>query len=215
VIAGRKQQLIALVLATLVVAAAIALLMLTTGPATARPTLGDGGPGKLGLGAMKVAPVEPVLASEKFADASAGDSTALTTTVARKEAPLPAPEPVAAPAPKTSSSSPSRTSSTSSSSRSTSSSGWKSAKASWYGPGFYGNTMAGGGTLTRSSMVVAHRTLAFGTKIQFQYNGKTCTATVMDRGPHVAGREFDLGPGTANALGFSGVGTVKYRILGR
>jgi rare lipoprotein A (peptidoglycan hydrolase) len=75
--------------------------------------------------------------------------------------------------------------------------------------------MAGGGTLQRDSMVVAHRTLAFGTRIQFQYNGKSCTAVVQDRGPHVSGREFDLGPGTAKALGFSGVGTVKYRILGR
>lgn len=91
--------------------------------------------------------------------------------------------------------------------------GWKSAKVSWYGPGFYGNTMAGGGTLTPSSMVVAHRTLPFGTRIEFSYKGKTCIAVVQDRGPHVAGRVFDLGPGTAKALGFSGVGTVQYRIL--
>jgi len=92
-------------------------------------------------------------------------------------------------------------------------SGWMSAKVSWYGPGFYGNTMAGGGTLTPSSMVVAHRSLAFGTKIEFSYNGRTCVAVVQDRGPFIASRIFDLGPGTAKALGFSGVGTVKYRIL--
>jgi rare lipoprotein A (peptidoglycan hydrolase) len=91
--------------------------------------------------------------------------------------------------------------------------GWKSAKVSWYGPGFYGNTMAGGGKLTPSSMVVAHRTLPFGTKIEFSYKGRTCVAVVQDRGPHVAGRIFDLGPGTAGALGFSGVGTVQYRIV--
>lgn len=91
--------------------------------------------------------------------------------------------------------------------------GWKSARVSWYGPGFYGNTMAGGGKLTPSSMVVAHRSLAFGTRIEFSYNGRTCVAVVQDRGPHVAGRVFDLGPGTAKTLGFSGVGTVQYRIL--
>lgn len=90
---------------------------------------------------------------------------------------------------------------------------WKSAKVSWYGPGFYGNTMAGGGTLRPTSMVVAHRTLPFGTKIEFSYKGKTCVAVVRDRGPYVSGRVFDLGPGTANALGFSGVGTVGYRIV--
>ena len=92
---------------------------------------------------------------------------------------------------------------------------WSTAKVSWYGPGFYGNTMAGGGTLTPTSMVVAHRSMAFGTRIEFQYKGRTCVAVVQDRGPYVSGRLFDLGPGTAKALGFSGVGTVSYRILGR
>ncbi len=100
-------------------------------------------------------------------------------------------------------------------SRSSSASGWNTARVSWYGPGFYGNTMAGGGTLTPTSMVVAHRSLAFGTRVEFKYNGKTCVAVVQDRGPYVSGRTFDLGPGTAKALGFSGVGTVSYRILGR
>jgi len=90
---------------------------------------------------------------------------------------------------------------------------WKTAKVSWYGPGFYGNTMAGGGTLRPTSMVVAHRSLPFGTKIEFSYKGKTCVAVVRDRGPYIAGRLFDLGPGTAKALGFSGVGSVNYRIV--
>jgi len=91
--------------------------------------------------------------------------------------------------------------------------GWRSAKVSWYGPGFIGNTMAGGGTLEWGSMVVAHRSLPFGTMIEFSYNGLTCVAVVQDRGPYAGGRAFDLGPGTAAALGFSGVGTVQYRIL--
>lgn len=91
--------------------------------------------------------------------------------------------------------------------------GWKSARVSWYGPGFYGHGMAGGGTLQPDSMVVAHRSLPFGTQIEFSYNGRTCIAVVMDRGPFSGGRVFDLGPGTASALGFSGVGTVQYRII--
>jgi rare lipoprotein A (peptidoglycan hydrolase) len=62
-------------------------------------------------------------------------------------------------------------------------------------------------------MVVAHRTMRFGTKIEFSYKGRTCIAVVQDRGPYVSGRTFDLGPGTAKALGFSGVGTVKWRIV--
>ncbi|MHB1340618.1 MAG: septal ring lytic transglycosylase RlpA family protein [Coriobacteriia bacterium] len=91
--------------------------------------------------------------------------------------------------------------------------GWKSAKVSWYGPGFYGNTMAGGGQLTPTSMVVAHRSMKFGTKIQFTYKGKSVVAVVKDRGPYVSGRTFDLGPGTAKSLGFSGVGTVSWRVV--
>lgn len=96
-----------------------------------------------------------------------------------------------------------------------SSSGWSQARCSWYGPGFYGNTMAGGGKLTTTSMVVAHKYLPFGTLIEFSYRGRTVTAVVQDRGPYVAGRVFDLGPGTARALGFAGVDTVRYRIVGR
>lgn len=92
--------------------------------------------------------------------------------------------------------------------------GWRTARVSWYGPGFYGRGMAGGGKLAIASMIVAHRTLPFGTKVQFYYNGKTITVPVKDRGPYVSGREFDLGPGTARYLGMMSVGTVQYRILG-
>lgn len=90
---------------------------------------------------------------------------------------------------------------------------WRSARVSWYGPGFYGNGMAGGGKLRRNSMVVAHRSMKFGTRILFKYKGRAVVAVVKDRGPFIAGRTFDLGPGTAKALRFNGVGTVKYRIL--
>lgn len=90
---------------------------------------------------------------------------------------------------------------------------WQTAKVSWYGPGFYGRKMANGQRLQKDSMVVAHKTMKFGTKIQFSYKGKSAIAVVSDRGPYVRGREFDLGPGTAKALGFGGVDYVAYRIL--
>ncbi len=91
---------------------------------------------------------------------------------------------------------------------------WRTAVCSWYGPGFYGRTTASGLTLTEDSVIVAHRTLAFGTRIEFSYNGRTVVAEVQDRGPFASGRTFDLGPGVAKALGFSGVRSVSYRILG-
>jgi len=62
-------------------------------------------------------------------------------------------------------------------------------------------------------MIVAHRSLPFGTKIQFRYKGRTVVAKVKDRGPFIGGRTFDLGPGTAKALHFDGVGKVKWRIV--
>ena len=106
---------------------------------------------------------------------------------------------------------PATSSATQASTTTSSTAGWQTAKVSWYGPGFYGKTMAGGGVLTTSSMVVAHRSMAFGTRIEFRYNDRTCIAVVNDRGPFIAGRTFDLGPGTAAALGFSGVQTVEWR----
>lgn len=90
---------------------------------------------------------------------------------------------------------------------------WRTARVSWYGPGFYGHTMAGGGRLRRDSVVVAHRSMKFGTKILLRYGGRQVIAVVRDRGPYIGGRTFDLGPGTAKALRFSGVGAVRYRVL--
>jgi rare lipoprotein A len=73
--------------------------------------------------------------------------------------------------------------------------------------------MAGGGRLKRTSMVVAHRSMRFGTKIEFSYRGRRAIAVVRDRGPFIRGRVFDLGPGTAKKLKFDGVGVVRYRII--
>lgn len=92
---------------------------------------------------------------------------------------------------------------------------WRFSRVSWYGPGFYGRTMAGGGRLQRNSMVVAHKTLPFGTRVMVSYRGRSVTAVVRDRGPYVRGREFDLGPGVAKALGFQGVHRVGIKVLRR
>jgi rare lipoprotein A (peptidoglycan hydrolase) len=92
--------------------------------------------------------------------------------------------------------------------------GWRTARASWYGPGFYGHTMAGGGNLQRNSMILAHKSLPFGTLVEVSVNGTSVVAPVRDRGPYVRGREFDLGPGVRKALGVWGVFTIRYRIVG-
>lgn len=91
---------------------------------------------------------------------------------------------------------------------------WGAALASHYGVNFTGKG-ASGARITPYSMMVAHKTLPFHTLIEFEYNGKRCVASVEDRGPYTKGREFDLGPGVVRALGFSGVRTVRYRVIGR
>jgi len=101
----------------------------------------------------------------------------------------------------------------------TSTAGWQTAKVSWYGPGFYGRKTASGAVLTTGMMNVAvpqgsTGRFPFGTKIEFRYGGRTCVAVVNDTGAFAKyGRQFDLGPGTAKALGFSGVGTVEWRVV--
>ncbi len=86
--------------------------------------------------------------------------------------------------------------------------GLRPTHASYFGPGLYGNGMACGGTLYPGTRGVAHKTLPCGTRVTLRYGRKTVVARVVDRGPYVAGREFDLTEATRNDLGFGGVGTV-------
>lgn len=80
---------------------------------------------------------------------------------------------------------------------------YRYAVASWYGGGLYGNGVACGGTLTPSTMGVANKTLPCGTKVHLRYHGRSVTVPVIDRGPYVAGRDYDLTEATKNALGIS------------
>jgi len=80
--------------------------------------------------------------------------------------------------------------------------------ASWYGPGLYGNTLGCGGTLAPSTLGVAHKTLPCGTRVTFRYRGRSVRVPVVDRGPYVGGREWDLTSATRQRLGFGSTGTV-------
>jgi rare lipoprotein A (peptidoglycan hydrolase) len=85
---------------------------------------------------------------------------------------------------------------------------YRLAGASYYGPGLYGNGVACGGTLEPGTLGVANKTLPCGTKVKLRYHGRSITVPVIDRGPYVAGREYDLTEATKDALGFPGVGYV-------
>jgi rare lipoprotein A len=84
-------------------------------------------------------------------------------------------------------------------------SSYRLAGASWYGGG---GGLACGGQLTGSTMGVANKTLPCGTLVTLRYGGRSVRVPVVDRGPYVAGREFDLTEATKRALGFEGVGDV-------
>jgi rare lipoprotein A (peptidoglycan hydrolase) len=86
---------------------------------------------------------------------------------------------------------------------------YRYAYASWYGPGLYGNRLGCGGTLTAGSLGVAHKSLPCGAKITLRKGGHVVRVSVIDRGPYVAGREFDLTAATAQMLGFSGHGPIQ------
>jgi hypothetical protein len=85
---------------------------------------------------------------------------------------------------------------------------YRQAGASYYGPGLYGNGVACGGTLTPGTLGVANKTLPCGTMVKIRYHGHHITVPVIDRGPYVAGRDYDLTEATRNRLGFPGVGTI-------
>ena len=57
-------------------------------------------------------------------------------------------------------------------------------------------------------MGVANKTLPCGMLVTLHYGGHTVRVPVIDRGPYVEGREFDLTEATKNALGFGDTGQV-------
>ena len=85
---------------------------------------------------------------------------------------------------------------------------------SWYGPGFYGKRTACGQAYTESIIGVAHKSLPCGTKVTFKNpaNGKVVTAPVIDRGPYVSGRQWDLSGGLCVALGHCYTGALYWKM---
>jgi rare lipoprotein A (peptidoglycan hydrolase) len=89
---------------------------------------------------------------------------------------------------------------------------WRYGGASWYGPGLWGNKTACGQTLRPTTLGVAHKKLPCGTTVKFVYHGRSVVTQVIDRGPYVDGRAWDLTKAASDALGFEGVGRVRYAV---
>jgi rare lipoprotein A (peptidoglycan hydrolase) len=89
---------------------------------------------------------------------------------------------------------------------------FRSAGASWYGPGLYGNKTACGQVLRPFTLGVAHRNLPCGTIVKFAYQGHALITQVIDRGPYVKGRAWDLTAAASEALEFDGAGLLHYAV---
>ena len=92
--------------------------------------------------------------------------------------------------------------------------GHKTALATWFGPGFYGQQTACGQTLTPATVGVANRKLPCGTLVKVTYHGQGLTVPVVDRGPYANGADWDLTAAAAQALGIEETVHIATAIVG-
>jgi rare lipoprotein A len=78
------------------------------------------------------------------------------------------------------------------------------------GPAAFGRETACGGKLTAETEGVSHPTLPCGARVFITYNGTTVLTQVVDRGPYVPGRQFDLTDALARRLGLRGVQQIRW-----
>jgi rare lipoprotein A (peptidoglycan hydrolase) len=72
------------------------------------------------------------------------------------------------------------------------------------GPAAFGRRTACGGRIGAETEGIAHPTLPCGARIFITFHGTTVLTQVVDRGPYVAGRQFDLTDALARRLGLRG-----------
>lgn len=86
--------------------------------------------------------------------------------------------------------------------------------ATWFGPGFYGQTTACGQVLTPAVVGVANRTLPCGTLVRVTYRGHALVVPVLDRGPYANHADWDLTAGAAQALDITETVHIGARVVG-
>jgi len=78
----------------------------------------------------------------------------------------------------------------------------------------YGKRTTCGQVIGPRTKGVAHPVLPCGVRIYVSYAGKHVLTQVIDRGPSVPGREFELTTALARQLGLSGVQTISWSYAG-
>jgi rare lipoprotein A len=88
--------------------------------------------------------------------------------------------------------------------------GYYSALAGSSGQAAFGRRTACGGVIRPDTEGVAHPTLPCGARIYVIFGGRHVLTQVIDRGPYVPGREFDLTDALARRLGLQGVQRIHW-----
>jgi rare lipoprotein A len=78
------------------------------------------------------------------------------------------------------------------------------------GPAAFGRRTACGGVIRPETVGVSHPTLPCGARVFITFHGQTVLAQVVDRGPYVPGRQFDLTDALARRLGLRGVQEIQW-----
>jgi hypothetical protein len=86
---------------------------------------------------------------------------------------------------------------------------WQRSVASTFSD--YGGALACGGVLAPEQLGIASRTDPCGTLVTLAYRGRVVRVPVIDRGPYVDGRKWDLTGATARALRFPGLDEIDWR----
>ena len=85
------------------------------------------------------------------------------------------------------------------------------ARAAPYSPSAAHPRTACGQPFTDKTEGVAHPVLPCGVRLYIRFHGHEVLTQVIDRGPNVPGREFDITKALANKLGLHGTQTIKWQ----
>jgi rare lipoprotein A (peptidoglycan hydrolase) len=89
--------------------------------------------------------------------------------------------------------------------------GYYTARAAPYGPTAGHRRTACGEPFLKTTEGVAHPVLPCGVRVYIRFHGREALTQVVDRGPNVPGRAFDLTKALANRLDLHGAQTIQWR----
>jgi rare lipoprotein A (peptidoglycan hydrolase) len=89
--------------------------------------------------------------------------------------------------------------------------GYYTARAAPYGPTASRRRTACGRPFLKTTQGVAHPVLPCGVRLYIRFHGREVLTQVVDRGPNVPGREFDVTKALANRLDLHGTQTIQWR----